>query len=221
MKSTEIYAGLWQGGWPPPGEWLASQGFSTLVLCAHEYQPPRVFPSMIEAQPGLRDADPWPGSRSSTRPSTTTSKSRRRETSFVVLSTLGGWWPCDSPSETRCSSPVGRGRTVRASFRPSGSTFISGSRARPPRGSFRPDARARFGTRSSVLSSTGYKRPWRVISIRQWRQNHRPNRRTFIPSPHSGHRSWASRFHRAFCSRSAWAWAIRDLYASSPQNGGP
>jgi len=61
MKSTEIYAGLWQGGWPTPGEWLASQGFSTLVLCAHEYQPPRVFPSMIAAQPGLRDADPWPG----------------------------------------------------------------------------------------------------------------------------------------------------------------
>lgn len=59
----EIYPGLWQGGWPQPGRWLANQGVSTLVLCAMEYQPPHTYPSFLEGLPGLRQANPWPGVR--------------------------------------------------------------------------------------------------------------------------------------------------------------
>ena len=59
----EIYPGLWQGGWPQPGRWLANQGVSTLVLCAMEYQPPHVVPPFLEGLPGLRQANPWPGVR--------------------------------------------------------------------------------------------------------------------------------------------------------------
>ncbi len=59
--AQEIHPGLWQGGWPPPGEWLAGKGFSTLVLCAFEYQPPRTFPPMVAALPGMRAMNPWPG----------------------------------------------------------------------------------------------------------------------------------------------------------------
>lgn len=59
--AQEIYPGLWQGGWPPPGDWLNRRGFSTLVLCAVEYQPPTVVPPQVANIVGLRARDPWPG----------------------------------------------------------------------------------------------------------------------------------------------------------------
>ena len=59
--AQEIHPGLWQGYWPPPGEWLARRGFSTLVLCAMEYQPPHVVPPQIAMMAGMRAANPWPG----------------------------------------------------------------------------------------------------------------------------------------------------------------
>jgi hypothetical protein len=63
MKAAaqEIHPGLWQGQWPPPGPWLARRGFSTVVLCAFEYQPPHVVPPHVAMMPGMRDTNPWPG----------------------------------------------------------------------------------------------------------------------------------------------------------------
>jgi hypothetical protein len=61
VRASEIVSGLWQGGWPPPGRWLAERGFSTLVLCAEEYQPPFVCPEHVAATTGMWDSNPWPG----------------------------------------------------------------------------------------------------------------------------------------------------------------
>lgn len=63
QHAQEIHPGLWQGSWPPPGDWLARKGFNTLVLCAEEYQPPRfVHPAHAAfGIPGTTAANPWPG----------------------------------------------------------------------------------------------------------------------------------------------------------------
>jgi hypothetical protein len=61
MDHQEIHPGLWQGRWPPPGAWLARKGFTTLVLCAEEYQPPHSVHSHFGAVPGVRSSNPWPG----------------------------------------------------------------------------------------------------------------------------------------------------------------
>jgi hypothetical protein len=61
FQAQEIHPGLWQGTWPPPGPWLAKSGFSTLVLCAYEYQPPFRFPPQLLPLVGLRSPNPWPG----------------------------------------------------------------------------------------------------------------------------------------------------------------
>jgi hypothetical protein len=61
MSSQQIHAGLWQGSWPPPGKWLAHKGFSTLVLCAFEYQPPHYVHPHFAMVPGVTAANPWPG----------------------------------------------------------------------------------------------------------------------------------------------------------------
>lgn len=47
IDADKVYAGLWQGAQPPEGEELGRAGFSLLVLCAQEYQPPS------EAFPGV------------------------------------------------------------------------------------------------------------------------------------------------------------------------
>jgi hypothetical protein len=60
-RAQELHPGLWQGEWPPPGRWLADRGFSTLVLCAMEYQPPYTFPDQVAMFVGMREANPWPG----------------------------------------------------------------------------------------------------------------------------------------------------------------
>lgn len=61
MKAQELYPGLWQGSWPPPGAWLGQRGFSTLVLCAMEYQPPHSVHPHFAMVPGVTSANPWPG----------------------------------------------------------------------------------------------------------------------------------------------------------------
>jgi len=61
FRAQEIHPGLWQGSWPLPGQWLNARGFSTLVLCAEEYQPPHVFPKHLGALGIIRAANPWPG----------------------------------------------------------------------------------------------------------------------------------------------------------------
>jgi hypothetical protein len=61
VRAQEIHPGLWQGEWPPPGRWLAERGFSTLVLCAAEYQPPYEFPEVTAGLIGIRSPNPWPG----------------------------------------------------------------------------------------------------------------------------------------------------------------
>ena len=61
MQAQEIHPGLWQGSWPAPGPWLKVNGFSTLVLCAQEFQPPHIIPPHLGAMRGLRMANPWPG----------------------------------------------------------------------------------------------------------------------------------------------------------------
>lgn len=40
IDAHEIYPGLWQGSRPPEGEVLRRAGFSMVVLCAEEHQPP-------------------------------------------------------------------------------------------------------------------------------------------------------------------------------------
>lgn len=63
MKAQELHPGLWQGSWPPPGPWLAQRGFTTLVLCAFEYQPPHyIHPNhAAHGALGTSAANPWPG----------------------------------------------------------------------------------------------------------------------------------------------------------------
>jgi hypothetical protein len=39
-----IVPGLWQGSAPPEGPWVREAGFTTLVLCAMEYQPRVLLP---------------------------------------------------------------------------------------------------------------------------------------------------------------------------------
>lgn len=58
---AQIHPNLWQGAWPPPGRWLADRGFSTLVLCAYEYQPPFTYPEDAAMLIGIRASNPWPG----------------------------------------------------------------------------------------------------------------------------------------------------------------
>lgn len=61
IDATHIYGGLWQGGRPPYGTELAEAGFSLLVLCAFEFQPPHGLncdDSILS--PSLR-VDPFPG----------------------------------------------------------------------------------------------------------------------------------------------------------------
>jgi hypothetical protein len=44
VEANQIYPGLWQGSAPPQGSILRDAGFSLLVLCAQEHQPPgRLF----------------------------------------------------------------------------------------------------------------------------------------------------------------------------------
>ena len=63
----EIYPGLWQGGWPQPGRWLANQGVSTLVLCAMEYQPEAQCqnqpPTSIETYPNILNLNLTPSAK--------------------------------------------------------------------------------------------------------------------------------------------------------------
>lgn len=40
MDVSQIYDGLWQGAHPPIGTLVKDSGFSLLILCAREYQPP-------------------------------------------------------------------------------------------------------------------------------------------------------------------------------------
>jgi hypothetical protein len=40
IEATRIAPGLYQGSQPPPGDHVRMAGFSILVLCAGEYQPP-------------------------------------------------------------------------------------------------------------------------------------------------------------------------------------
>lgn len=40
MDAHEIVPGLWQGSLPPPGDEVKTRGFTQLVLCARELQPP-------------------------------------------------------------------------------------------------------------------------------------------------------------------------------------
>jgi hypothetical protein len=61
VQGQHIHSGLWQGSWPPPGDWLARRGFSTVVLCAMEYQPPRYVHPHFGMVPGVKAANPWPG----------------------------------------------------------------------------------------------------------------------------------------------------------------
>jgi hypothetical protein len=60
-QAQELHPGLWQGSWPSPGSWLGLKGFSTLVLCAEEYQPPFTAPLEVAGLPGMRASTPWPG----------------------------------------------------------------------------------------------------------------------------------------------------------------
>jgi protein-tyrosine phosphatase len=57
IDADEVYAGLWQGAQPPEGEELGRAGFSLLVLCASEYQPPaEAFPGVEVLHVPLEDA---------------------------------------------------------------------------------------------------------------------------------------------------------------------
>jgi protein-tyrosine phosphatase len=40
IEADQIHQGLWQGSKPPKGSTVSEAGFSLLVLCAMEYQPP-------------------------------------------------------------------------------------------------------------------------------------------------------------------------------------
>ncbi len=48
FDAHEIVPGLWQGALPPEGDEVESRGFSVLVLCARELQPP------AENYPGVK-----------------------------------------------------------------------------------------------------------------------------------------------------------------------
>lgn len=45
-NANKIIDGLYQGGWPPPGEGLKNAGVDVLVLCAKEWQDASVYPGL-------------------------------------------------------------------------------------------------------------------------------------------------------------------------------
>lgn len=63
LDASCIYPGLYQGSAPETGPLVASEGFDTLVLCAYEWQPPKVFDPTLALALGYggQGANPYPG----------------------------------------------------------------------------------------------------------------------------------------------------------------
>lgn len=66
LDATQIIPGLWQGGRPRMGGTVRAAGFSMLILCAVEYQPPMTVMEWQEADLAMviaRYGAPFPGVR--------------------------------------------------------------------------------------------------------------------------------------------------------------
>ena len=66
VEASHIYEGLWQGSWPAPGTTVRDAGFSAVVLCAAEYQPPQHVAETFRMfrqwpPPAYSVQDPFPG----------------------------------------------------------------------------------------------------------------------------------------------------------------
>jgi len=62
IDASHIHSGLWQGAYPPTGTILKELGFSLVILCAQEYQPPASqFPGVrVCYAPNVDDFDYQP-----------------------------------------------------------------------------------------------------------------------------------------------------------------
>ena len=63
LDASCIYPGLDQGSAPETGPLVAAEGFDTLVLCAYEWQPPKVYSNPLALALGYQGqgANPYPG----------------------------------------------------------------------------------------------------------------------------------------------------------------
>lgn len=68
LDANEITPGLWQGGFPPPGDLVRASGFQVLVLCARELQVPATdFPGVQVIHAPNDDHDKLPLTREKLR----------------------------------------------------------------------------------------------------------------------------------------------------------